>query len=119
MHIRPYEKLIVWKEAYSLCLAVYRYTLAFPSYERFGLSSQIRRASSSIPLNIAEGNSKRSYADKVRFLDIAAASLEEVHCIARLGKDLEYLDERQFCSIDRRIHRVSYLLMKLRAAFAT
>ncbi len=119
MHQRPYEKLIVWKEAYSLCLSVYRLTLNFPSHERFGLVSQMRRASSSVPLNITEGNTKRSNREKIRFIDIALGSLEELHCASRLSRDLDYLTSENFLDINRSTHRVSYLLTRLRLSLAS
>jgi four helix bundle protein len=78
----------------------------------------MRRSSSSVPINIAEGNVKRSKPDKVRFFDIAAASLEELHCEARLSLDLGYMTDVQFAKIDQAIHRTSYLLSRLRSAFA-
>jgi four helix bundle protein len=116
VHIRPHQKLIVWQEAYKLCLFVHRLTVGFPSYEKFGLANQIRKSISSVPLNIAEGNAKGTHPDKLRFLDIAFGSLEESHCTAQLSKDLGYITSVQFERIDERIHRVSYLLTKLRAS---
>lgn len=56
MHQRPYQKLIVWKEAHKLAIQIYRITAHFPPEEKFGMMSQMRRAGASIPLNIAEGN---------------------------------------------------------------
>lgn len=117
MHQRPYEKMIVWQEAYKLCLGIYRVTTDFPTYERYGLTNQMRRASSSIAINLAEGNAKRTKADKIRYFDIAFGSLEELHCESRLSRDLEYLSKEKFERIDRGIHRVSYLLTRLRASF--
>ncbi len=119
MHERPYERLIVWKEAYALCLHVYRVTASFPSHERFGLVSQMRRSSSSVPINIAEGNVKRSYREKIRYLDIAAGSLEELSCEMRLSRDLEYLAEQDYAHLCQRLHRVSYLLTNLRASLSS
>lgn len=118
MHQRPHEKLVVWREAYVLCLSVYRITANFPSYERFGLMTQMRRAASGVPINIAEGNTKRSSPEKIRFFDIAAASLEELHCEASLSRDLEYMTKEKFLAIERRIHKVSFLLVRLRTALA-
>lgn len=77
----------------------------------------MRRSTTSVPFNIAEGNVKRSSGDKIRYFDIAAASLEELHCEIMLSKDLKYIPLECFQSIDKQIHRVSYLLMKLRNAF--
>jgi four helix bundle protein len=116
MHERPYEKLIVWQEAYKLCLFVYKLTIKFPIHERFGLASQMRRSSYSVPNNIAEGNSKKSSKEKGHFFETAHASLEELHCESRLSKDLNYINEQEYNDADDRIQRVSYLLTKLRAS---
>ena len=119
MTLRPYEKLIVWQEAFKLCLLIYRITRAFPKEERYGLISQMRRSSYSVPINIAEGNAKRSAKEKLHFFEIAKASLEELHCESRLSLELGYLNKVQFDEIDNGIHRVSYLFMKLRASLMT
>ena len=116
MHERPYEKLIVWQESYKLCLFVYKLTIKFPPHERFGLVSQMRRSSYSVPINIAEGNSKKSTKEKERFFEIAHASLEELHCESHLSKDLGYISALEYEAMDDHIQRVSYLLTKLRSS---
>jgi four helix bundle protein len=116
MHERPYEKLIVWQEAYKLCLSIYKVTCTFPSEEKFALVSQMRRSAYSVPINIAEGNTKSSLKEKGRFFEIAHASLEELHCELRLSLDLEYIQKDQFDLLDGHIQRTSFLLMKLRSS---
>ena len=113
---RPYEKLIVWQEAYSLCLLVYKITVTFPSHERFSLTNQMRRSAYSVPINIAEGNARRSVKEKTYFCRIAQASLEELHCESQLARDLSYLTMENYQDIDDRIQRVSYLLTRLIAS---
>ncbi len=78
----------------------------------------MRKAASSIPLNLAEGNAKRTGPEKIRFFDIARGSLEELHCATRLSHDLGYCEGKKFEAIDRRIHKVSFLLSRLRTALA-
>ncbi len=85
-----FEDLIVWQKAHKFVLRTYRFTDQFPSNERFGLTSQLRRSAVSIAANIAEGFKKRSPKDKVRFLNIAQGSLEESRYYLILAKDLEY-----------------------------
>ena len=116
MHIRMYEKLIVWKEAHKLCLRVYEVTVKFPSDEKFGLISQMRRSSYGVPMNTVEGNARRSKKEKVHFIDIAIASLEELHYQCILARDLKYLTVEIFNELDDRIQRVGYLLNKLRSS---
>lgn len=89
---RSFKELIVWQKAHQFVLAIYRLTRGFPSDEKFGLTSQIRRAAVSVPANIAEGFPKRSSSDKVRFYNIAQGSLEEVHYYLILAEDLGYGD---------------------------
>ena len=93
---KTFEDLILWQKAHSLVLNIYTLTHAFPKPEVFGLTSQMRRAAISVPANIAEGFKKRGKADKVRFLNIAQGSLEEVRYYLILAKDLGYGDP-SFC----------------------
>lgn len=75
---RPHERLEVWRDAMDLVEAVYALSAGFPDGERFGLTSQVRRAAVSIPSNIAEGAARRSTLEYLRFLSIARGSLSEL-----------------------------------------
>lgn len=116
MYQRPHEKLVTWQEAYRLALFVYTITRTFPTEERYCLVSQMRRAGYSVPMNIAEGNAKRTPKEKRKFFDISKGSLEELHCQGRLAMDLGYITVHQFQELDDRIQRVSFLLSKLRTS---
>ena len=116
MRERPYQKLIAWKEAHSLCVWVYKITMTFPQHEKFALADQMRRAAYSVPMNIVEGNSRRSSKDQARFLEIAISSLEELHYQCILANELEYLDMKILEDADDRIRRVGFLTQKLRAS---
>jgi four helix bundle protein len=87
---RTFEDLIVWQKAHQFVLGVYQLTANFPKSEIYGLTSQFRRASVSIPANIAEGFKKKGDLDKVRFMNIAQASLEECRYYLILTQDLGY-----------------------------
>lgn len=115
MHRRPYEALVVWKEAHRLCLLIYNCTSTFPTDEKFGLISQMRRSAFSVPMNIVEGNSRRSPKEKSRFFEISLASLDELHYQCRLANDLHYMNVPK--ELDDHIQHVSYLLTKLRSGF--
>ena len=104
---KSFEQLIVWQKAHQFVLGVYRFTEHFPRSETYGLTSQFRRASVSIPANIAEGFKKRGRADKVRFLNIAQASLEECRYFLILAKDLNYGETAQ---LQPQLEEVSKLL---------
>lgn len=99
--------MIVWQKAHAFVLEIYKLTAGFPKSELYGLSSQIRRASVSVPANIAEGFRKSGIADKLRYLNIAQASLEEVHYYLILAQDLEYADTKD---LKARYNEVSKLL---------
>src|SRR5690348_10483228 len=79
--MRNYKDLRVWDEAHQLTLVIYKATSMFPREERFGLTSQIRRASVSIPANLAEGCGRRSDGEMGRFVQIAMGSGSELYII--------------------------------------
>ena len=116
MKERPYQRLIVWKEAHALCIEIYKTTAAFPKHELFGLTSQMRRSSSSVPTNIAEGHAKHSRKEFLRFLDISLGSLEELDYQLFLSKDLSYITIQQHEELHGKAQRVGYLLAKLRTS---
>jgi four helix bundle protein len=91
--ISSFRDLEVWQEAHRLVLMVYQVTASFPAAEQYGLSSQMRRAAVSIPANIAEGFKRRGWQAKVRFYNIAEASLEELKYFLILARDLAYLQQ--------------------------
>ena len=91
-----FQRVIAWQKAHDFVLKVYRVTRKFPEDERFGLTSQFRRAATSIEANIAEGYKKLSKADKLRFFNISQGSLEECRNYIILSHDLEYLVDEDY-----------------------
>ena len=91
--MRTHENLEVWKKAIDLVVDVYKLTELFPSDERFGLTSQVRRASVSIPSNIAEGAARTSEKEFLYFLSNAQGSASEVSTQLLIGKRLGYVSE--------------------------
>jgi four helix bundle protein len=85
-----FRDLIVWQKAHEFVIGIYRFTVGFPKSEAFGLTQQLRRAAVSIPANIAEGFKRSGKQDKARFMNIAAASLEECRYYLILAMDLNY-----------------------------
>jgi four helix bundle protein len=87
--MRDYTKIEAWRLADDLTVAAYELSRLFPKEERYGLTSQLRRAASSVPANIAEGSARESKRDYLHFLYIARGSLTEtqyfLHLAARLG----------------------------------
>ena len=92
---KDFEGLIVWQQAHQLVLSVYRYSNRFPTSEKYGLSTQMKRSAVSVPANIAEGFKKRSRLEKSRYYNIAQGSLEECRYYMILTRDLGYGDPGQ------------------------
>ena len=90
--MKDFRQLKVWEKAHGLTLEIYKATLVFPADERFGLTSQMRRCSSSIGANIAEGCGRSSDGDFCRFLEIAMGSVTELDYHLLLARDLGYLN---------------------------
>ena len=104
---KTFEDLVVWQKAHQLVLKIYRLSKSFPRDELFGLISQLRRAATSIPANIAEGFKKRTHRDKLRFFNIAQGSAEEVRYYLILSADLKYGDTAE---LKRDLAEVSRML---------
>jgi len=96
---RDYKKIVAWQRGHELTLAVYRETKKFPADERFALTSQLRRATYSVPANIAEGSGRGTRKEYLRFLLIAIASLKETEYFLLLSHDLGYLKSREYVRV--------------------
>ena len=104
--MRNFRNFTVWKNAIELAKMIYKVTEVFPSTEKFGLISQIQRASISIASNIAEGSSRKSETDFARFLEIAIGSAFEVETQLIIAKELNYIDESNFESLISKINNL-------------
>jgi four helix bundle protein len=93
--MQQFRELKVWQKSHALVLNLYRLTTRFPSEERFGLTSQLRRTAVSIPTNIAEGAKRLGKQDYARFLNIAEGSLSETEYLLMLSSELGYLQPRE------------------------
>ncbi|MFH1682705.1 MAG: four helix bundle protein [Candidatus Woesearchaeota archaeon] len=93
---RNYKKLEIYHLAYDSTLQIYKATEKFPDSEHKNISLQIRRAVVSIPLNIAEGSSRRSNREFLQFLTYAFGSAKEVEVLLNLSKDLDYINKKMF-----------------------
>jgi four helix bundle protein len=110
-----YERIRAWERCHELCVAVYKVTNSWPSGERFGLTSQARRAAHSAAANIAEGSAKRGSREFRRYLDISLGSLSELSYTLLLAKDLKILPETDWVRLEG-LHRnaggMTWLLYK-------
>jgi len=91
--VRDFKKLLAWQKADDLVVLVYRATETFPSEEKFGLTSQLRRAAVSVAANIAEGSGRHTLKDFRHFLYQSRGSLSEVEYYLHLSRRLDYLPE--------------------------
>ncbi|HMC01589.1 MAG TPA: four helix bundle protein [Flavobacteriaceae bacterium] len=109
-----FENLEVWKEAIELVKLVYKITNDFPSEEKFGLVSQLRRASVSIASNLAEGTSRKTNKDKAHFTTISFSSAMEVLNQLIISKELDFISEDNYSSIRDKIEKITNMLNALR-----
>jgi four helix bundle protein len=103
--MRDYTKIVAWALADDLTAAVYKSTIGFPKDELYGLTSQMRRASFSVPANIVEGSSRDTNRDYLRFLHIARGSLSETHYFVHLARRLGYLNEQGAEALNAQMNR--------------
>ncbi|HEY0592830.1 MAG TPA: four helix bundle protein [Thermoanaerobaculia bacterium] len=94
-----FNRVFAWQKAHKFVLATYRFSSSFPATERYGLTTQLRRAAVSIPANFVEGFRRSSLAEKVRFYNIAQASGEEARYYLILAADLGYGDPASISAI--------------------
>ena len=90
-----FTNLEVWQEAHRLTILIYKLSAKFPKSELYGLTSQIRRATVSIELNIAEGCGRYHFAEEIKFLLNARGSLSEVQACLLIARDLEYIEGKK------------------------
>ena len=111
------NKLQVYEKSYKAALAVYKKSNGFPKEEMYGLTSQIRRAATGIPLNIAEGYSKKeSQAEFKRFIGMALGSSDEVQVLLRFAKDLGYIDNETYRKSSAEYKEISKMLNGLKSS---
>lgn len=110
---KGFRKLIVWQRAHELTLLVYRLTKEFPKHEMYGLTSQLRRAASSVAANIAEGYALGTSAQFLRHLRISQGSLAEVEYFLILSHDLEYINPNEYEKGESLRSEIGYLLSRL------
>jgi four helix bundle protein len=108
--MRNFKELQVWQKSHQMVIEVYRITKLFPSNERFGLTSQIRRSAASVPANTAEGCGRNGDRNFCRFLSIAAGSASETEYHLILVRDLRLPNENDYTNIDQQIKEIKNML---------
>ncbi len=111
--LKSYKELFVWQKAIELTVDVYRITGRFPKEELFGLTSQIRRSTSAIPPNIAEGYCRGHKKEYLQFLKIAYSSGAETETHLIIANKVDYLDDKDFYFLTGRLEEVMKMLYSL------
>ncbi len=117
--MQDFKKLKVWEKAHQLTLAVYKATMGFPKDELYGLTSQVRRACSSVPANIAEGCGRGGSAELNRFLRIAMGSASEAEYHLLLARDLHFLKVSDYQPLTDAVVEVKRMLTSLMQRLTT
>ena len=111
--MRDFRKYDVWKLSHELFLEIYRLSSSFPANERYGITSQLNRASLSIPTNISEGCGRDSDKDFNRFIQIAQGSAHEVEYILEVCQNLEFIELRVYEELNKKINHIKQKLYHL------
>lgn len=111
--IKTFRDLLVWQKSMALVTEVYRASASFPSDERFGLTSQLRRCAVSIPSNIAEGFGRDTTNDYLRFLGIAKGSLYEAQTQIEIGRNLQFIEESRFSILLEQAREIERMLTSM------
>ncbi len=110
-----FKDLDIWKRSRLLCSAIYATTVSFPENEKFGLTNQLRRASVSIPSNIAEGCSRSSNKDFSRFLEISIGSIFEIEIQLLIASDLGYINQIKLNELMLELEIIIKMISKFRS----
>lgn len=111
--MRNFKNLYVWQKSHEFVLEIYKITKDFPNEEKFGLTSQIRRATTSIALNIAEGCGRKTEKEFANFLNISFGSCSEVEYAILLCKDLNFITVEKYNDIDNKLSEIKKMLSAL------
>lgn len=108
--MKNHKELVFWKKSHQLAMEIYKITATFPKSELYGITSQLRRASLSIPTNITEGCGRESKKELKRFLVIASGSASEVEYLLYFAKEIEYITEEEYLQLESSILEIKRTL---------
>lgn len=111
--MQDYKELLVWQKSHLLVISIYKCLTSFPKEETYNLVSQLRRAATSIPANIAEGTGRYTQKDFASFLQNALGSAHEVEYLLILSKDLAYIKMEDFQSLSSNTNEIKAMLISL------
>jgi len=111
--MQNYKDLLVWKKAHEFTLKIYKTVSTYPKEETYNLVSQLKRASSSIATNIAEGTGRFSQKDLAHFLQMSLGSCHEVEYLLLLSKDLNFINKELYPLLEKEINEIKAMLISL------
>ena len=103
---RLYKNMEIYKLSYDLALNIHKLLDKFPEKEKDNITNQMRRAVTSIPLNIAEGSAKKSYREFLSFLSYSYGSAKELEVLLNMSKDLKYISSKDFLSLNSELDKL-------------
>ena len=112
--MQTYKDLLVWQKSVEFVIEIYRITAFFPSGEKFGLVSQMRRAAVSIPSNITEGYARRNKRENAQFVNIAFGSGTELETQIIIAKKLYFIQDDEWGKIDKLLNEILRMLYRYR-----
>jgi four helix bundle protein len=110
-----FKDLEIWKRSRLFCSEIYNVTSNFPESEKFGLTNQLRRATVSIPSNIAEGSSRKSNKDFSRFLEITLGSAYEIETQLLIASDLEFISVKELNDLLSELEEIIKMISKFKS----
>ena len=111
--MQNYKDVLVWRKAHEFTLIIYAVVATFPKEETYNLTSEIKRASSSIATNIAEGCGRFSQKDLANFLQIALGSCQELEYQLLLAKDLKFIQDEKYLELEKEVGEIKAMLISL------
>jgi four helix bundle protein len=113
--MHQFKELLIWQKSRNFCSEIYSVTSTFPNDEKFGITNQLRRASVSIPSNIAEGSSRNSNKDFSRFLEIAIGSAYEIETQLLIASDLGFIKTEKLVLIINQLDEIIKMISKFKS----
>lgn len=113
-----FKELTIWKLSREFCSDIYEVTISFPETEKFGIINQLRRASVSVPSNIAEGCSRKSNKDFSRFLEIAIGSMYELETQLLISNDLGFVSKEKTRELIEKLNGIIKMTSKFKSTLA-